>query len=244
MPLTDEMIQILRDRYSWPKECPTFPSAEWDLDGGGRDLIINRIAKNRRFLVLEIGSFLGSSLKKWLSVSPNVFVIAIDPWKGDWWADYARNHGREELSHQFSQEEGPYLTFISSLWDYRNRIFPVQGRSPDKLYELAELAIQPDLIYFDSDKSGADIEVAYQLFPDAILTGDDWTWGIETGYPIRKAVKAFINKHNEYRIICDRATWVLTKGPIVWKEKINMIVGLAGDLRRMIKRKKNEPIWQ
>jgi hypothetical protein len=236
MPLTNKDIQVLSTKYAWPQEQPDFDPAEWVLDGGGKMLVVNKICKDRPFLIIEIGSFLGSSIKKWLAISPNVYVIAIDPWEGEWWADYARTHGRNELIDQFSRENGPYLTFLSSLWEYKERLFPVRGKSPEKLYELTELAIQPDLIYFDSDKIGTDIDIAHQLFPDAILTGDDWTWGIEQGYPIRKAVRAFAKKHRGYWIVSSRATWVLSPKPLKLYEIISSAKSLAGDLVRTIRR--------
>ena len=236
MSLTDKDIQVLSAKYDWPKLQPDFSPAEWVLDGGGKNLIINKICKDRPFLIIEIGCFLGSSIKKWLAVSPNVYVIAIDPWEGEWWVDYARKHRRDILIEQFSRENGAYLTFLSSLWEYRKRLFPVRGKSPEKLYELTELDIQPDLIYFDSDKIGADIEIAYQLFPDAILTGDDWTWGIEQGYPIRKAVRAFAKDHHGYHIVSNRATWVLSQAPLKLTERLYITTTFARDFVRALRR--------
>lgn len=236
MPLTDKHIQVLSAKYAWPQVQPDFNPAEWVLDGGGKNLIVNKICKDRPFLIIEIGCFLGSSIKKWLAVSPNVYVIAIDPWEGEWWADYARTHGRDELIDQFSRENGPYLTFLSSLWEYKERLFPVRGISPEKLYELAGLAIQPDLIYFDSDKTGVDLEVAYQLFPEAILTGDDWSWGQEQGYPIRKAVRTFAKDRHGYQIVSNRATWKLEQGPLKLSERIYILMNFARDFVRALKR--------
>jgi hypothetical protein len=235
MPITEKNIQALNARYAWPRARPEFNPAEWSLDGGGRKLIINRIRQNEPFLIIEIGVFLGGSVKQWLETSDNVYVIAIDPWEGEWWANYARKNGRNALAEQFSRESGPYLTFLSSLWEFKDRLFPVRGASPGKLYELAELSIKPDMVYFDSNKTGEDIEVAHQLFPDAILAGDDWTWGREEGYPIRAPVKAFANKDN-YRVVSDRATWVLVQGSLRISEKIHNIISIARDCCRSVRK--------
>ncbi|MBA3031358.1 MAG: class I SAM-dependent methyltransferase [Desulfobacterium sp.] len=235
MPLTDKDIQVLKKKYTWPQMQPEFSPVEWILDGGGKELVVNRICKDKPFLIIEIGCFLGSSIKKWFAVSSNVYIIAIDPWEGDWWVDYARMHGRHSLTAQFARENGPYLTFLSSLWGYKERLFPVRGASPEKLYELAKLGIQPDLIYFDSDKTGMDIEIAHQLFPDAILTGDDWTWGIEQGYPIREAVRIFSKDHG-YQIVANRATWVLAQTPLKLSEKIYNMLSFARDFNRALRR--------
>jgi len=221
--------------YPWPQRRPDFKQEEWLLDGGGKDLVLSRIRRDRKFLIIEIGSFLGSSIKIWLNASPNVYVIAIDPWEGEWWIDYAKTHGRYQLAEQFSRDDGPYLTFLVSLWEYKGRLFPVRGKSPDKLYELAKLAITPDLIYFDSDKMGADIEVAHRLFPGTILTGDDWTWGIEQGYPIRAPVNEFCKNHG-YKLITKKATFVLSKNPLKLSEHLCNINSRMRDIARALKR--------
>lgn len=233
MQLND--LETLRVKYAWPQAQPDFTPAEWVLDGGGKEIVVNRIDKDRPFLIIEIGCFLGSSIRKWLACSTNVYVIAIDPWEGDWWIDYARMHGRDLLGEQFARENGPYLTFLSSLWEYKQHLFPVRGASPEKLYEIAKLGIQPDLIYFDSDKTGKDIEVAHQLFPDAILTGDDWTWGIEQKYPIRVAVRTFAKDHG-YHLVFNRATWALTRAPLKLSERIFNKVSLVRDFVRALRR--------
>ena len=234
MPVSNENIQLLSDKYPWPQNQPEVDPVEWVLDGGGKKLVFNRIQKDNPFLIVEIGSFLGSSLKQWLEYSPNVYVIAIDPWEGEWWAEYAQKHGRENLVKQLSEDNGPYMTFLSSQWKYRDRIFPVRGMSPEKLYEIADLGIQPDLVYFDSDKVGGDIEIAHTLFPNAILTGDDWTWGVGEGYPIRKTAKSFAKKYG-YKIVADRATWALKKPTLSLQEKINNLMSFVRDIIRGLK---------
>lgn len=234
MPLSNESIVKLRKHFSWPQNKPDFNEVEWQLDGGGKHLVCNQITVDKPFLIIEIGSFLGSSIKIWLNKSPNVYVISIDPWEDGWPEDYAKEHGRDNVGLQFSRKDGLYMTFLSSLWEYKNQIFPVRGKSPDKLYELSEMGIEPDLLYFDSDKVGDDIQIAHELFPNAIITGDDWSWGINEGYPIRKAVKTFI-KNNNYKVVSYKATWIIKQSQLSFKEKYYNVVNLARDLVRKIK---------
>jgi hypothetical protein len=233
--LSTQEIQLLREKYPWPENKPAYEPVEWALDGGGRELIKKNIDTTRPFLIVEIGSFLGSSIKKWLATSSNVYVAAIDPWEGDWWVEYPKKHGRHELIELFSKENGPYFTFLSSLWDQRERIFPIRGTSPEKLYELANLGIEPDMIYLDSDKTGVEIEIAHELFPNALITGDDWTWGIAQGYPIRKAAKKFVETYQEFHIISHRATWVITKEPITLPEYFYLIESSLRDILRWLR---------
>lgn len=87
------------------------------------------------------------------------------------------------------------MTFIASMWGYRDRVIPVRGKSPEALYEVAKLEIAPDLIFFDSDKKDSDLSIAHELFPNAILSGDDWTWEKEDNYSIRQPVQSFCNQN-------------------------------------------------
>jgi hypothetical protein len=152
-----------------------------------------------------------ATARQWLDHSPEfVHVVAIDLWEGgEASGKYAEMHGRNELAEQFRNPDGPYQTFLSTNWEYRSRLTPVRGRSPEVLGELRDAGCVPDLVYLDSDKVGADIEVVHGLWPHAILTGDDWTWIRDGEYPIRRAVRDFARKHG-MKIAVDRATWVLT----------------------------------
>lgn len=226
-------LEKLRAKFPWPEQPPNVKPAKWELDGGGRELVLNKIPKEGNFLIVEIGVFLGSSLRQWLGASEGVHVIAIDPWEGEWWADYAAERGRNELVEQFKLKDGPYLTFLSSLWEQRNRIFPARGFSPAKLYELAKVGVQPHLIYFDSNKTGDDLEIAHKLFPSAIITGDDWTWG-GPEYPIRKAVREFADKHGFY-VRSHNATWVLSKDAYSTTDYVNKGIESFKDLIRMMR---------
>lgn len=203
-------LAVVIDRYPWPEQRPDFGPSEWSLEGGGKELVLSRISTDRPFVVLEIGAFLGASVRQWLNRSSNVRVVAIDPWEDEeWWGNYAELHGRNELAEQLRRPDGPYQTFLSTNWEYRRRLTPVRGRSPEVLSELRDAGCVPDLVYFDSDKAGGDIEAAHGLWPHAVLTGDDWTWRREGEYPIRNAVRAFARKHG-MKITANRATWALT----------------------------------
>ncbi len=131
---------------------------------------------------------------------------------------FAISHGRGEIAEQLGAEDGFYQTFVASNWEYRDRLIPVRGSSPEVIYDIANLGIQPDLVYLDADKSGREIEICHKLFPAAVITGDDWWWGmdrrwrVDEGYPIRKPVKAF-SKENDVFLKTSGHTWVLDDQP-------------------------------
>lgn len=55
-------------------------------------------------------------------------------------------------------------------------MIPVRGNGCEMLSLLHALGLRPDLIYIDADKQGAEIPICDELFPEAIICGDDWLW--------------------------------------------------------------------
>ena len=211
-------LQELRSQYPWPQSPPAAPPVDWSIDAGGRELITQLIEERGISLVLEIGAFLGGSTRTWLDVSPDVQVVCVDPWPGSFEADFAREKNRPDLIEQLSGPDGSYHTFLASMWSYQDRVIPIRGWAPQALFDVHATGFQPELIYIDADKKGREIEVCHELFPNAIITGDDWWWGTERfsrpddGYPIRKPVKEFCTRHGRY--LRTRAhTWIIDSEP-------------------------------
>jgi hypothetical protein len=215
-------LNELRMRYPWPLKRPYDDLVGWPLDGGGRQLVTKLIQKKNLSLQVEIGTFLGDSAKKWLDSHPALILICVDPWEGsDYWVDYARKHNREDLANIFKEPDGIYHAFLSLMWNYRERIIPVKGYSPEKLYELHDLGVFPEIFYLDGTKTGDELDVCESLFPNAIITGDDWTWSNGEGYPIRETVKGFANK-NGYLYQAFRATWLLKRPPFSLRDYVDV----------------------
>lgn len=220
----------LRAAFPWPDRRPDVKPIPWSLDGGGKRLVVEQIQKGRLTTILEIGTFLGGSARRWLEASPDVVVIALDPWPkvSAGLANFARAHRQPEWAVQqlLSGPDALYHTFLVNLWDYKGRIIPVRAPAPAALHTLAEFGIQPDLIYLDADKSGRELEVCHQLFPGALLTGDDWFmgtdrfWPREGDYPIRQAVHEFCREHARHLLV-DDMTWVISPDPPSWSYELN-----------------------
>ena len=92
---------------------------------------------------------------------------------------------------------------------YKSRFIPIRLRSPDALRYLREREIKPQMIYIDAGKHRDDLDAAFKLFPDAILSGDDWLWPDETGVMrMQEHVKAFAQE-NKFEVRHSRQSWVL-----------------------------------
>lgn len=211
----------LQSEIIWPDLTDVTP---WDytLGGGGRHLVDDIIVSSGAKLLLEIGCFMCSSTRRWLSKHPTLNVIGIDPWDDGLIEQVSRYIGRPNLTRKYPEiktqqqflhdveTQKPFPTAMANVQEFRDRFAPVQGYSPEKLHELKEHGIEPDVIYIDCNKKPDELEVSHQLWPNAHITGDDWHWSRTKGYPMRQIVYAFAEKHG-FKVEAERATWVLKR---------------------------------
>ena len=90
------------------------------------------------------------------------------------WSTIETKASPEQIRDQLNSDDGLFLCTISNLWEFRDRFIPVQGRSPEILHEVASLGVAPDILFLDNDKSGQELATCHQLWPSALLCGDDW----------------------------------------------------------------------
>jgi hypothetical protein len=212
-------LNDLRKRYPFPN-IEGVQSFYFSLDAGGRDLVIDLIKEKKLDLMIEIGCFLCGSTIQWLESRETLTVIGVDPWKADFAAILKRYDGNPVFEPCFAkiddrqafiksvQEHGSYISALANVKKYNDRFIPVKAYSPQVLYELYDMDIRPQLIYFDSNKVLDELNVCRELFPDAILCGDDWTWGADQGFPVQKAVNDFCQRHR-LSVTVKRATWMI-----------------------------------
>jgi hypothetical protein len=216
-----ESLASLTARYPWPTERPSESPILWSLDYGGRRLVTDAIASRGVNVLLEIGSFLGGSARQWLAASRDVVVICVDPWPDltDPGLGIAAHRIGRAYRDQLRAPDGVYRSFISSMWDVRHRIVHVRGMALDVLPELHALGLRPDMVYIDADKKGHEIPVCDELFPDAVITGDDWNWSDGYSFPIREPAFRSARKRGR-RLKSVRTTWLIDDGPWTIRERL------------------------
>jgi len=201
----------LRKQFPFPEIDSSIRPLPWAIDSGGRELITELIRERAITRVLEIGSFLGGSAELWLQTSPALSIICVDPWPdADYWAvgDYAAQNGHFEFREQLNAPMGFYKTFLANMVNYRERLIPVRGFSPEALLPLFLAGYSPELVYIDAAKSYDDIAVSHQLWPTAVIGGDDWLWRPEENYPARQAVLRFAAEEG-MEVFHRKHTWLL-----------------------------------
>lgn len=212
--------QIHRE-CEWP-DLTGVPPWDYTLGGGGRDLIDRVITESSATTMLEIGCFLCSSARRWLSNHTNLKLVGIDPWDDSLIDQVARYIGRPNLTRKYPDAEtqhqmladitknGPYATALANVVEFKDRFAPVRGLSPEKLYDLKNKGYEPDIVYIDCNKKPDELEVSHKLWPNAHITGDDWHWNRAHGYPMRTVVNTFAEKHG-FTVEADWATWILKR---------------------------------
>ena len=218
------MVTIL----SWPDVPPPgMKPFRWMLDGGGRDVIAGIINRNGIKSILEIGVFLGGGAMHLLRACPKLHVYGLDTYEEPYPAYASIGHyylvhrkmyqphvelmgmNEDEFLAQMARRGVQLEAVFTNMWTWRDRFTAVQGRSPEALPSLAAEGYAPEIVFLDADKSGSELAVISRLWPECILTGDDWTWSNESGInPLHSAVRRIAETRGMSLIVKD-AIWVL-----------------------------------
>jgi hypothetical protein len=134
-------------------------------------------------IVVELGAWLGRSTRFIAESAPNSVVISVDHWEG------SEEHHHDPVTR--AMLPSLYDTFLSSCWEHRGKIVPVRLRTIEGLNLIAEVGIQPDLIYIDASHAYEDVRqdllTAKRLFPTSVIVGDDW-YNTEVSRAVRQVV--------------------------------------------------------
>jgi hypothetical protein len=156
----------------WPDNVPAAKRHDHGWLCGDTKALLSEALNDRTSTVVEVGSWLGRSARFILKHAPSAHLYCIDTWQGS-----DEHKGHAEWSRMLSTL---YETFLANMWDAKDRITPIRGRSQNGLRYLAEQGVEPDLVYVDGDHSEQavyqDLSTAHRLFPSARLVGDDWSW--------------------------------------------------------------------
>lgn len=185
------------------------------------------IAQRQMKVVLEVGVFLGGSMRQWLAASPDVVVVAVDVWQSP--GDFEWRHTSGAVRDQLFRPEGLYHTFLVNNWDVRDRVIPVRGDAKAMLPVLHALGLRPDIVYLDADKSGREIAMCHDLFPGVVISGDDWYWGGDQGFPIRQPVHDFCRAHGRH-LKQVAMTWAIDDRPFTFGERVANLCSMPAEI--------------
>jgi len=168
---TEGGLAELRRRYPWPDKIPEVPEDRHGWFGVANRKATSEALSGKSRVVLELGAWLGTSASLLCQYAPNATVISIDHWRG------SSEHQR--VPSWKAKLPTLYETFLVNCWALRDRLIPMKTTTLEGMAEIADLGIQPDLVYIDAAHEAepvfADVSTAHDLFRGARIIGDDWT---------------------------------------------------------------------
>lgn len=125
-------------------------------------------------VIIELGCWYGSSSTWFAENFPNSTIYCIDLWDDNFILKDDHYMNPTDLL----EEHSLYPTFLANMWRYRDRVVPMRMQTTEALKLLKRYGIEPDVIYIDADHHydavKLDISTCLDLFPRAILIGDDY----------------------------------------------------------------------
>ena len=180
--------------------------------------VIEKIVKEQNVhVVIELGSWLGKSTRHIASTLPEDGVVyAVDHWQG------SPEHHQETFDY-FPEMKTIlpvlYEQFLSNVIHAKltHKIIPWKMSTDEAIKRFHAEQIRPDLIYVDAahDEESVykDLCNYYPLVKEhGTMCGDDWGWGEEQGFPVRRAVERFAKEHHlQIDLYANNWVWVLMK---------------------------------
>ncbi len=209
--MTEAAWELLRAECPWPAAAPDVaPDLQGFFDAENISALRRAIAlaPTPAPLILELGTWKGTSAHWMLSSYPEARVICVDLWRP---AETYPEHGKWGW---LAKEPHVYETCQHNLWSFRDRCLLVKARTIDGLALVAACGLKPDVVYIDAGHTyeavSADVRGTLERFPDAIVLGDDFNQA-----PVRQAVQEVAPAFA--RIIADEHTvWRLVRAKTKW----------------------------
>jgi hypothetical protein len=181
--ITIELERDLDNGIGWPSGRPREPRYRhgWFLPTHER--VFERVLADvgEVSVILELGSWYGSSTEWLCERCPGAAVYAVDLWDDSFILDKQRDHystmGDRKLENLLNNHP-LWDTFLANLWSFRDQVVPLKMETTQGVQVLKDKGIKPQIIYIDADHHyepcKKDIQACLRAFPDAILVGDDY----------------------------------------------------------------------
>lgn len=112
LPMFLNIYNHYQKQYPPINEISKSPHLRETFTGRGKSIIVETIIKNDLCNLLEIGSFLGSSIDFWFNSCPKIKIVSVDPLKGGWAGNHLKklryndscllNLGEQEIESLFT----------------------------------------------------------------------------------------------------------------------------------------------
>jgi hypothetical protein len=156
----------------------------------------------------EVGTWRGEFAAEILDIVDPRELHLIDPW--------AASPGLEVTPHRVSQDamDAIYGSVVRQF-EGHSGVFIHRKTSEDAAHVISDRAL--DWVYIDGNHSYEFVRQDLELWlpklrPGGLLTGDDYTWGREDGYPVKRAVDELVASGRAEWVWRRRGKWILREG--------------------------------
>ncbi len=182
--LTQSILELsIRDiRVGWPQYNQLKPYLHGWFRPGNLALLSRLLPTNAQ-CVIELGAWLGRSTKYLCERCPDALIFSVDLWSNDYFETDSHYDKADPEFSKILHNHSIYDQFLSNLsshglTDDGKGLVPMKMDSTEALRIIHNLGANPDLIYIDAshhyDFVVKDIKMCLDLFPNAVLVGDDW----------------------------------------------------------------------
>lgn len=149
---------------------------------------------------------------KWFLENSKADIICVDTWNisEEYYRDVVKAVG--EVPEIFEY-------FKANLYEYRDRVLPIKSLTQGALIKIKESGVKIDLVYIDAGHTFQevfnDIRACITLFPNAIITGDDYQWEEPSDMndrSVKRALDEICKMYNyNYTVHSSGIGWLLNK---------------------------------
>lgn len=169
-------LDRLRLAHPFPPSPPEVPASEHGWFGPEHVELLSPCVGPKTQVILELGSWMGKSTRWLANQAPQATVIAVDHWQGS--PEHVNDENYRKLIPTL------YDTFIKGCWPLKDRIIALKMDTVQGMWTVLGHEVMPDVIYLDASHEYEDVrrdlEILFNLFPKALLAGDDLLWpGVE-----------------------------------------------------------------
>jgi len=200
----------LQAEYPWPAAMPdVLPDEQGFFDEENRQVLARAIAlAPSDAVILELGTWKGSSARWMLATFPQARVVCIDLWRP------AETYPEAGKWAWLAREPHLYQTCQRNLWPFKDRCVLVRARTTEGLAFVHTRGLAPDVVYIDAGHTypdvRADLEGTLTRFPTACILGDDYTFP-----EIRQAVHDVAPRFQQL-VVDERSMWRLVPTKTKW----------------------------
>lgn len=176
-------IESAKELFIWPEQKPNIkPEINGWFTGASAQILHYFITGLEPRAIAELGSWTGmGSTRFLLEKAPNTHLFTFDHWSAN-----VNDHGNggttkyEDNDPELLQLPKIWDSFIYNTWDHRDHLTPIRAKTGEGLDKIKPYNVPIDLIFIDADHSynGVynDIMKCIEIWPNAQIVGDDYTW--------------------------------------------------------------------